>query len=245
MANYRELLRRVKAEIDEVDAQSARELLDTAEPPLLVDVRRRDEWDEGHIPGAIHIPRGSLESRIEKAQPDRDQPDTPYAVRAQDLLHPQFPVPGVPRFVPSFPLPHALDGLSFERQFSLLRAAAGKDDPRAKILYGIALQQLGRPVSAEREFAAAARLAPDDPDARVAAAVGRFEKARPVRAFSVLGPLTRVFPHAQTVRFHLGLLLLWSAQLDQARKQLRLAHDEGPDTVLGRQADRYLEAIGH
>src|SRR5205085_8173646 len=74
MANYRELLQRVKAEIDEVDAQSARELLDTAEPPLLVDVRRRDEWDEGHIPGAIHIPRGSLESRIEKAAPDRERP---------------------------------------------------------------------------------------------------------------------------------------------------------------------------
>jgi rhodanese-related sulfurtransferase len=74
MANYRELLRSVKAEIDEVDAQGARELLDTAEPPLLVDVRRRDEWDEGHIPGAIHIPRGSLESRIEKAAPDRERP---------------------------------------------------------------------------------------------------------------------------------------------------------------------------
>ena len=78
MANYRELLRRVKAEIDEVDAQAARELLESAEPPFLVDVRRRDEWDEGHIPGATHIPRGSLESRIEKAAPDRDRPILVY-----------------------------------------------------------------------------------------------------------------------------------------------------------------------
>jgi molybdopterin/thiamine biosynthesis adenylyltransferase len=78
MANYRELLRRVKAEIDEIDAQTARELLETAEPPLLVDVRRRDEWDEGHIPGAVHIPRGSLESRIEKAEPDRERPIVLY-----------------------------------------------------------------------------------------------------------------------------------------------------------------------
>jgi sulfur-carrier protein adenylyltransferase/sulfurtransferase len=78
MASYRELLRRIKAEIDEVDAQTARELLDGSEPPLLVDVRRRDEWDEGHIPGAIHIPRGSLESRIEKAAPDREQPVVVY-----------------------------------------------------------------------------------------------------------------------------------------------------------------------
>jgi molybdopterin/thiamine biosynthesis adenylyltransferase/rhodanese-related sulfurtransferase len=78
MASYRELLRRVKAEIDEVEAQTARELLDSANPPLLVDVRRRDEWDEGHIPGAVHIPRGSLESRIEKAQPDRERPIVVY-----------------------------------------------------------------------------------------------------------------------------------------------------------------------
>jgi sulfur-carrier protein adenylyltransferase/sulfurtransferase len=74
MAGYRELLQRVKAEIHEVDAASARELAESSEPPLLVDVRRRDEWDEGHIPGAVHIPRGSLESRIEKAEPDRSRP---------------------------------------------------------------------------------------------------------------------------------------------------------------------------
>jgi adenylyltransferase/sulfurtransferase len=78
MAGYRELLQRVKAEIDEIDAQRARELLDAPKPPLLVDVRRRDEWDEGHIPGAVHIPRGSLESRIEKAAPDRERPIVVY-----------------------------------------------------------------------------------------------------------------------------------------------------------------------
>ena len=30
-----------------------------------IDVREQDEWDEGHIPGAVHVPRGNLESRIE------------------------------------------------------------------------------------------------------------------------------------------------------------------------------------
>src|SRR6185436_425408 len=38
---------------------------------VFVDVRERNEWDEGHIPGAIHVPRGNLESRIEAAVPDR------------------------------------------------------------------------------------------------------------------------------------------------------------------------------
>ena len=40
---------------------------------LFVDVRERDEWDEGIVPGALHIPRGNLESRIEGLVPDRDR----------------------------------------------------------------------------------------------------------------------------------------------------------------------------
>src|SRR5712691_11335561 len=77
MATYRELLARVKAEIDEVDAVRARELIETGDPVIL-DVREQDEWDEGHIPGALHVPRGNLESRIEGLVPDRDQPIVVY-----------------------------------------------------------------------------------------------------------------------------------------------------------------------
>jgi molybdopterin/thiamine biosynthesis adenylyltransferase/rhodanese-related sulfurtransferase len=69
MPNYRELLQQVRAEIDEVDATRARELVESGEP-VVVDVREQDEWDEGHVPGAVHIPRGHLESRIEHAAPD-------------------------------------------------------------------------------------------------------------------------------------------------------------------------------
>ena len=74
MPNYRELLQQVKSEIDEVDVTEARELLGSDERPLVVDVRELDEWTEGRIPGAIHIPRGNLESRIEQAAPDHAQP---------------------------------------------------------------------------------------------------------------------------------------------------------------------------
>ena len=73
MATYRELLHQVKGEIDEVDASRARELID-AESPAIVDVREREEWDEGHLPGAVHVPRGHLESRIETAAPDKSRP---------------------------------------------------------------------------------------------------------------------------------------------------------------------------
>ena len=77
MPSYRELLRDVKAEIDEVDASSARERLE-ADEVAVVDVREQDEWDEGHIPGAAHVPRGFLESRIESVVPDRSRPVVVY-----------------------------------------------------------------------------------------------------------------------------------------------------------------------
>jgi len=69
MPSYRELLQQVRAEIAELDAEHARALIDGGDP-VVVDVREQDEWDEGHIPGAVHIPRGHLESRIERAAPD-------------------------------------------------------------------------------------------------------------------------------------------------------------------------------
>ncbi|MDQ3777456.1 MAG: hypothetical protein M3310_01105, partial [Actinomycetota bacterium] len=62
-----------------------------------------------------------------------------------------------------------------------------------------------------------------DPEALAADAVGRFDKEHPERAFSRLGPLARRFPRAATVRFHLGLLLLWIGDVDAARAQLRQA----------------------
>jgi sulfur-carrier protein adenylyltransferase/sulfurtransferase len=78
MTTYRELLARIRSEIDEITPSDAAELLDGPGAPLLVDVRERDEWDEGHLPGAVHIPRGSLESRIERAAPERSTPILVY-----------------------------------------------------------------------------------------------------------------------------------------------------------------------
>ena len=40
---------------------------------VLVDVREKLEWNEGHIPGAIHVPRGYLELQIEEAVPDKSK----------------------------------------------------------------------------------------------------------------------------------------------------------------------------
>jgi len=75
MATYRELLQQIKSEIDEVTPREAAARSDT---PAFLDVRERDEWEEGHIPGAVWIPRGNLESRVEQSLPDREQPVIVY-----------------------------------------------------------------------------------------------------------------------------------------------------------------------
>lgn len=172
----------------------------------------------------------------------RVEPDSASAVRADDLLHPNFPR-GLPVFVPAFAAPPGLARLSPPRQLAALAAAARGRRPRAKLLYGIALQRLGRPFSARHQYGAAAALAPRDPEAQTAAAVGLFTKAEPVRAFARLGPLTRRFPRAPTVRFHLGLLLLWTGRVEEARRQLRQAVAADRNGRLGREAKRFLDKL--
>jgi len=151
----------------------------------------------------------------------RVQPDSPSAVYAENALHPETPR-NDPPFVPSFTSAHT----RVERL----------------LLRGVALQAALRPVSAERAFATAARLARGNAEAQVAAAVGLYDKDRPELAFSRLGPLVRRFPHAQTVRFHLGLLLIFLRQLPLARHELMLARAAGPETPLGKRAELLLRA---
>jgi tetratricopeptide (TPR) repeat protein len=170
-----------------------------------------------HLGIAYAVLGREADARNELARASRVAPDTPYAIRADDLLHPRM-VPGLPFFVPQRP-------------------------PRGALRAGLESQRLGRPVSARRAFDEAARRAPNDPEALVAAAVGRFEKDRPAAAFSRLGPLTRRFPRSQTVRFHLGLLLLWIGAAEEARTQLERAVALDRDSRFGRDAKRILDRL--
>ena len=179
----------------------------------------------------------------------RAQPDSASAQRADDALHPSFPA-GQPFFVPSFPPPVALGSLSPPAQLAALARAARRPDVHAKLLYGLALQRLGHRLSARREYDEAAKLAPRDPEALVAAAVARFDKSRPADAFSRLGPLTRRFPKAATVRFHLGLMLFWLAgsqpgSVKEGKRQLRLAQTADPSSPLAREAQRLLARLAN
>jgi molybdopterin/thiamine biosynthesis adenylyltransferase/rhodanese-related sulfurtransferase len=78
MAGYRELLARVKEEIEEISTVDAHDLLAAPDAPLFVDVREPDEWEEGHIPGALYTGRGRLEQRIEGLVPDKSRPLVVY-----------------------------------------------------------------------------------------------------------------------------------------------------------------------
>jgi sulfur-carrier protein adenylyltransferase/sulfurtransferase len=66
-----EFIRQIKTQISEVDPAQVHEVLGNG--AVIVDVRETDEVAQGKLPGAVHVPRGHLESRIEGAAPDRDQ----------------------------------------------------------------------------------------------------------------------------------------------------------------------------
>src|SRR4051794_26185906 len=70
-----EVIRQIKSQIDEVDPSEVIGAVanGNGRTPVLIDVRESDEWDAGHIPGAKHVPRSYLESRIEGAVADRSQ----------------------------------------------------------------------------------------------------------------------------------------------------------------------------
>ncbi|MEE3255905.1 MAG: molybdopterin-synthase adenylyltransferase MoeB, partial [Actinomycetota bacterium] len=70
MASFQELLATTKKQIREVDTAEAAQLVQN--PGATLDVREPEEFEQGALVGATHIPRGHLESQIENRIPDRD-----------------------------------------------------------------------------------------------------------------------------------------------------------------------------
>jgi molybdopterin/thiamine biosynthesis adenylyltransferase/rhodanese-related sulfurtransferase len=73
MASFRELLADTKSRIREIDTATADEAR-KAPGTVVLDVREADEYEQGAIPGAVHIPRGTLESSVESRIPKKDAP---------------------------------------------------------------------------------------------------------------------------------------------------------------------------
>jgi sulfur-carrier protein adenylyltransferase/sulfurtransferase len=73
MPNFRELLRQTKARIREISTEEA-EAARQADRAVVLDVREPDEYEQGAIPGSVHIARGNLESQVEGRLLDKDAP---------------------------------------------------------------------------------------------------------------------------------------------------------------------------
>ena len=75
MPSGSELIRKAKEQVREVDPREVHELTRNGarNGAVIVDVREQHEFEESHLPGAVHVPRGHLESRIEGAAPDKSR----------------------------------------------------------------------------------------------------------------------------------------------------------------------------
>lgn len=83
--SFTEILAETKRGINEASTADVADMIEPlrhadrpVEGPVLVDVREQNEWEEGHIPGAVHIPRGYLEQQIESVARDRGKPVVLY-----------------------------------------------------------------------------------------------------------------------------------------------------------------------
>ena len=67
---YEKLVTDAKKRVSEISAPDAAEIVKESDKVVLIDVREKEEWSEEHIPGAIHLSRGTIESDIEEKVPD-------------------------------------------------------------------------------------------------------------------------------------------------------------------------------
>ena len=160
--------------------------------------------------------------RTPGALPSRPGPTPPYAVAAGNLLYPQY-ARDLPRFVPGASLPADLGGLdALPRSSRSLRRRAQAGERLATLRTTASrCNASGTSCPLRGCSRAYARRHPADAEAQVAAAVARFDKARPAAGVLAARPAHEALPAAATVRFHLGLLLLWSGEVREAKRQLR------------------------
>ena len=70
--SYEDLVAEAQAVTEQVSVEEVREVVEVGGDVKVVDVREPDEWEEGHIPGATHIPRVLLELQSAMLLPDKD-----------------------------------------------------------------------------------------------------------------------------------------------------------------------------
>jgi adenylyltransferase/sulfurtransferase len=77
--SFQEIMAEARKEVPEVTAQQVNDLLkNNGKSPVMLDVRESDEWRQGHLDGAIPLPRGFLEIKVETTIPDKSTPIIAY-----------------------------------------------------------------------------------------------------------------------------------------------------------------------
>ncbi len=72
--NRDQLVEKAKSEIEEITVRQLQTQMENGDHVTVIDIRERDEFVQGHVPGATFIPRGFLELQVENHQPDREKP---------------------------------------------------------------------------------------------------------------------------------------------------------------------------
>jgi molybdopterin/thiamine biosynthesis adenylyltransferase/rhodanese-related sulfurtransferase len=76
---FQEIMAEARKEIPELTPDQVNELLkNNGKSPVVLDVREKDEWREGHLEGAVSLPRGFLEIKVESTVPDKSTPIIAY-----------------------------------------------------------------------------------------------------------------------------------------------------------------------
>jgi len=73
-----QIVREAKAAINEVSVEEVKKMIDNKADIILLDVRDREEYETGHIPGAINISRGSLDFKVNLIIPDKNKKTIVY-----------------------------------------------------------------------------------------------------------------------------------------------------------------------
>ena len=78
--SYEDQVAEAKQHIREVSPREVLAMHERGERPVLLDVREPMEWNLGYLPGAVHVPLGSIASQVEAKVP-RDRPVVIYCAR--------------------------------------------------------------------------------------------------------------------------------------------------------------------
>ena len=73
MKSREDLLKEARGVVPEMTVQEVNDYLENGECPVLLDVRGLDEWEMGHLKGAVHISRGNLEREVDSKLSDKGQ----------------------------------------------------------------------------------------------------------------------------------------------------------------------------